>query len=56
MDNYQIGMQWDSYEGSPFVETNTTWVDAYDEYEAKEKARSEFGHHKGFQINYADKQ
>lgn len=51
--NYQIGMSWDSYEGSLYRETATTWIDAYSAEEAKEKACSEFSHNKGFRIEYS---
>lgn len=51
MNEYEIYMQWDSYEGSPFVETHYVIRNGYDVYEAKEKATSEFGHNKGFKIN-----
>jgi len=47
---YEVHMQWDSYEGSPFVETRTTWVTALNNYEAEQKARNQFSQHKGFKI------
>lgn len=49
---YQVGMSWDSYKDSLFRETSTTWPYAYSEDEAKQMAISEFGHNKGFQIEY----
>jgi len=50
MKEYTIYMQWNSYEGSPFVETHTAWYSAYDSNVASSKARSQYGHHKGFKI------
>ena len=54
MKEYTIYMQWDSYESSRFVETSTTWIFAYDESDAKNRAISQFGHHKGFEITGID--
>lgn len=51
---YEVGMSWDSYEGSLFRETSTTWPYAQSSEEAKEKARSQFGHNKGFRIEYVN--
>jgi len=49
---YEVGMSWDSCEGSQYRETSTTWKYAYTEDEAKQKAMSEFGRNKGFRIEY----
>jgi uncharacterized protein YchJ len=54
MREYTVYMQWDSYEGSPFVETHTQWYYASSEGEARGKAISEHGNKKGFKINYVD--
>ncbi len=49
-NEYAVYMQWDSYEGSLFVETSTTWVFALSSDEAKSKACNQFDHNKGFKI------
>jgi len=57
VDNYkefQVGMSWDSYEGSLFRETYTTWIYAYTKEEAKQKVSAQFSHNKGFRIEYVD--
>jgi len=51
---YQVGMSWDSYEGSLFRETCTTWPTASSREEAIQTAWSEFGHNKGFVIEYVN--
>ena len=51
-EEYQIGMSWDSYEGSLYRETSTTWKYAYSSQDAEQQARSEFGSNKGFKIEY----
>jgi hypothetical protein len=48
---YQVSMQWDSYDGSPFVETHTAWPYAQSIEEARSKVTAEFGHNRGFTIN-----
>ena len=50
MKEYTIYMQWDSYEGSLFVETHTSWITAFSRNDAEQKVRSQYGHHKGFKI------
>lgn len=52
MKEYAVYMQWDSYEGSLFVETHTAWILANSEDEAHSKARAQYGYHKGFKINW----
>lgn len=43
-------MQWDSYEGSLFVETHTGWYYACSQDQANSMARGQHGHKKGFKI------
>lgn len=50
MKEYTVYMQWDSYEGSPYVETHTAWYNAYDKNDAGNRAHTQYGHHKGFKI------
>ena len=50
MKEYAVYMQWDSYEGSLFVETHTSWIFANSQDEANSIARSQYGYHKGFKI------
>lgn len=50
MKEYIVHMQWDSYEGSPFVETHTAWYLAYSQEDAENKAKNQFGGYKGFKI------
>jgi len=54
MNEYAVYMEWDSYEGSLFMETRTTWVCAFNEQEAIQKATSQFGSNKGFRIKWVD--
>jgi len=49
---FEVGMSWDSYEGSQYRETSTTWPYACSENEARQKATSQFSHNKGFRIEY----
>jgi len=49
---YEVGMSWDSYEGSLFRETRTTWPYAASREEAEQRAISQFGNNKGFRIEY----
>lgn len=51
MKEYTVYMQWDSYEGSLFVETHTGWYMASSQEDAESKARTQHGHKKGFKIN-----
>lgn len=50
MKEYTVYMKWDSYPGSLFVETHTSWYTAYSRDEAESRARAQYGHHKGFRI------
>lgn len=50
LKRYVIYMEWDSYEGSLFKETSTTWIHAYDKQDAENRARSTHGNNKGFII------
>lgn len=50
MKEYTVYMQWDSYEGSLFVETHTSWYYALSQSDANQKASSQYGHNKGFKI------
>jgi hypothetical protein len=45
---YTVYMQWDSYEGSLFNETYTSWC--FIKSDANSQARAQFGHNKGFII------
>lgn len=54
MKEYQIGMSWDSCEGSLYRETHTTWITAFNEQDAISQATSEYSHNKGFRIEYAN--
>jgi hypothetical protein len=50
MKEYTVYMQWDSYEGSLFNETYTSWYYASSKSDANSQARAQFGHNKGFII------
>ncbi len=50
MKEYTVYMQWDSYEGSLFVETATAWYFTTSQEDANRQARNQYGHHKGFKI------
>ena len=56
LKEYAAHMEWDSYEGSLFRETSTTWEHAYDEQDARNRACSKYGHHKGFEIKFVVKE
>lgn len=56
LEQYAVHMEWDSYPGSPFRETSTTWVDAYSEQDARNRARRQHGHHGGFEIKFVSKE
>jgi hypothetical protein len=49
MKEYTVYMQWDSYEGSLFNETYTSWYYVI-KSDANSQARAQFGHNKGFII------
>jgi len=51
---YEVGMSWDSCEGSQYRETSTTWPYAQSNQEASQEASSQFGHNKGFKIEYVN--
>jgi len=53
---YAVHMEWDSYPGSLFRETSTAWLDAYSEQDARNRAHLQYGHHKGFQIKFVNKE
>jgi len=50
MKEYAVYMQWNSYDGSLFVETHTSWYYVSSKDEANQKAKNQYGHHKGFKI------
>ena len=50
LKSYEVNMEWDSYEGSPYKETHTSWYDAYNEFDARCRANNQFGYKKGFKI------
>lgn len=56
LKQYAVHMEWDSYPGSTFRETSTTWEDAYSEQDARNRARSKHGHNKGFKIKFVVKE
>ena len=56
LKQYAVRMEWDSYEGSPFRETSTMRVSAYDEQDARARVASLQGHHKGFEIKFVNEE
>jgi hypothetical protein len=52
MKQYTVYMQWDSYEGSLFVETSTAWYFASSQDDANNQARNQYGYHKGFKVMF----
>ena len=55
LEQYAVYMEWDSYPGSPFRETSTAWIYAYSEQDVCSRARSQYGHHKGFEIKFVSR-
>ena len=54
MKEFVVYMEWDSYDGSPFKETHTSWYNAYDKQDAGNKARNQYRNRKGFRITSID--
>jgi len=52
MEQYVVYMEWNSYRGSPFMETATGWYFAISEDDARRQATAQHGHHNGFRIKW----
>lgn len=50
LKEYTVYMEWDSYEGSLFMETHASPIMAHSRQDAKDRASSQYGHQKGFRI------
>lgn len=52
MQQYTVHMEWDSYKGSLFKETHTSWYFANSQDDANRQATNQYGFHKGFKIKF----